>query len=113
MPIRLLRLALPLGLATLPLAGCYVGPAGVVRPAPVYVRPAPVYVRPPPVYVRPPPPAVVSTPPIRLLTRAAIEAGVRVRGARALAPRGPNAAQPDLRTITGTDLAAGTLLPSA
>ncbi len=47
--IRLMRTAVLLGLAALPLAGCYVAPAYRVRPAPVYVRP------PPPVVVVPRP----------------------------------------------------------
>ncbi len=49
MTIRAVRLALLLGLAALPLTGCYVEPAYVVRPRPVYVRPVP----PPPVVIRP------------------------------------------------------------
>ena len=54
MTIRRVGLATVLGLAALPLAGCYVGPAYAPRPAPVYVQRPP-----PPIYVRPPPPVVV------------------------------------------------------
>jgi hypothetical protein len=54
MNVRLLKRLAVLSLAALPLAACYIGPAGRVRPA-VYVRPAPVYVGPPPAVVVPRP----------------------------------------------------------
>ncbi len=58
MLIRPVRLVAVLGLAVLPLAGCYVAPAPVYAPRPVYVRPPP----PPVVYAPRPPPPVVYAP---------------------------------------------------